>query len=189
MNRKELKELGLADDQIEGVMKSYNADIEPLKTKLANATKESDSYKQTVEDRDKQLSDLKKQSGDNKDLQTKIEELQNTNKEEKAKHQSELAGVKKDSAIRLALMNSKAKDPNLLMKSLDTDKISINDEGKLDGLKDQVDSFKKGHEYMFNQGEPKPKNPINAFSGGNPGGSDNEDSLLQKITSRMAGDK
>lgn len=188
MERKELKDLGLSDDQINGVMKAYNSDIDPLKTSVASLTSERDSYKQGVSDRDAQLKDLKEKSGDNDELKQQIAELQKSNKQSAEKYENDLANVKKDSAIKLALRDSKAKDSDLVLKSLDMDNIKLGDDGKLTGLKEQIEGLKESHDYLFDSETPKPKKPINAFAGGNPNGNqeDGKDSIVKRIADRMS---
>ena len=189
MERKELKNLGLTEEQITGVMKSYNADIDPLKTSVTELTSERDSFKQGVTDRDKQLKDLKATAGDNKELKHQIADLQKSNEQSSDKYKSDLAEVKKDSAIKLALRDSKAKDSDIVLKSLNLDDIKLGDDGKLTGLDEQLKGLKESHDYLFDSETPKPiKKPINAFAGGNPSGSDpqGEDSLVKRIAERMS---
>lgn len=191
MERKALKGLDLSDTQIDGVMKLYNKDVDPLKENMANVQSEIDSYKSTIADRDSQLDELKKTAGDNKDLQSQIEQLKNENKKATEELNTKLADVKKDSAIKLSLKDSKAKDADMVFNSLNLDDIELTSDGKLKGLDSQLDEFKKSHDYMFEpepakDPEPKPS-PINAMAGGNPSGSQSEqETLVQKIASRMA---
>ena len=189
MERKELKNLGLTEEQITGVMKSYNADIDPLKTSVTELTSERDSFKQGVTDRDKQLKDLKATAGDNKELKHQIADLQKSNEQSSDKYKSDLAEVKKDSAIKLALRDSKAKDSDIVLKSLNLDDIKLGDDGKLTGLDEQLKGLKESHDYLFDSETPEPiKKPINAFAGGNRSGSDpqGEDSLVKRIAERMS---
>ncbi|KRK90516.1 phage scaffolding protein [Companilactobacillus futsaii] len=189
MERKALKDLGLSDKQVNGVMKAYNSDIDPIKSELESIKTERDSYKQGVTDRDSQLKDLKEKSGDNKELKAQIAQLQDDNKKSSDDFKAQLAGVKKDNAIKLALRDSKAKDADLVFKDLDMSGIELGEDGKLTGLDKQIKDLKESHDYLFENEEPEPNNHINAFKGGNPSGNNGgqEDSLVKKIADRMSG--
>ncbi|WP_172968727.1 phage scaffolding protein [Companilactobacillus mishanensis] len=187
MERKDLKGLELSDDQITGVLKLYNQDLDPLKASLQTAETERDTFKESVTDRDNQLADLQKQVGDNEELKSQIEELQSTNKKSSSEFQDQIATMKRDGAIKLALRDSKAKDADMVFKSLDLNDVTLNDKGKLSGLSDQLEEFKKSHDYMFEAEPEQKKEPINAFIDGNPSGAQGDkDSLVSKIASRMA---
>lgn len=83
MKREELKKLGLTDEQIDYVMDENGKDVNAQKAiveqkdqEITNLTTERDGLKTQVADRDKDIADLKKQSGDNEALNNKLTELQ-----------------------------------------------------------------------------------------------------------------
>ena len=83
MKREELKNLGLTDDQIKFVMDENGKDINAQKAiiedrdqKITALTTERDGLKTQVADRDKDIDDLKKQSGNTDELNKKLTELQ-----------------------------------------------------------------------------------------------------------------
>lgn len=83
MKREELKNLGMTDDQIKFVMdengKEINAQkaiIEQKDQEITALTTERDGLKTQVADRDKDIDDLKKQSGNTAELNDKLTELQ-----------------------------------------------------------------------------------------------------------------
>lgn len=186
MKREFLKSLGLTDEIADKVIAEHGKDVQTANSKIATAEQERDSYKEQITERDKQLKELNDNSGNNKELQEQIKQLQEDNKTASSKYQTELANVQKDNAIKLALKDSKAKDADMVFKSLKLDDVKLED-GKLTGLDSQLEDLKKSHDYMFDA-ETKKADPINAFVGGNPsGGSEEENSLVSKIASRMTG--
>lgn len=193
MERKALKALELSDTQIDSVMKLFNKEIDPLKAELETTKSERNSYKQSVTDRDNQLNELKKTAGNSKELQDQIKQLQDDNKSATETFKAQLADVKKDSAIKLALKDSKAKDADMVFKALDLDSVKLTDDGKLKGLDEQINDFKKSHDYMFEAESVKgqePKGSIKASVGGNPSGTNSgQETLTQKIASRLAGNE
>ena len=83
MKREELKKLGMTDEQIDFVMDEYGkginaqkAIIETKDQQITSLTTERDGLKTQVADRDKDISELKKQSGNSEALNTKLTELQ-----------------------------------------------------------------------------------------------------------------
>lgn len=73
------------------------------KTRFNEVNEENKTLKQSVSDRDKQLNDLKKSSGDNAELKAQIEELQKKNTEQAKAHAAEMAQLKLDNAVDTAL--------------------------------------------------------------------------------------
>lgn len=94
-------------------------------------------------------------------LKTKISDL------EKA-HAAELAKVRKDSAIEVALLGAKARNVKAARALIDDAKITLKDDGTLDGL--DIAAMQKDAPYLFEITETKDKG--NGHPGGKPGGSD-----------------
>lgn len=110
----------------------------------------------TVKDRDKQLEDLRKSSGDNEALQKQITELQTANKTAKTEYEANLKKVTLDSKVETALLGAKAKNSKAVRALLDESKISLDGDNIL-GLNEQLETLKKDSAYLF--GEDSPKNP------------------------------
>lgn len=188
MKREELKELGLNDDQIAAVMTSYGKEVNPLKEQVDSLTSERDNLKQQVSDRDGQLDDLRKNAGKNEELQATIKQLQDDNKAAAAKYQNDLAAKEKGYKIEGALRDAKAKNVKAVLSLIDTEKVSVQKDGTLDGLTDQIEAVKKSDSYLFdaeNAGQP-------IKFGGNFGNGDNnngagKDDIASRIAARFAG--
>ena len=156
MERKFLKDLGLADDVIEKVMAENGKDIEGLKSAgEASKTTIADLQKQ-LGDRDKQLETLKKSSGDNEAFQKQIADLQAANKTAKADYDANLKKVTLGNKIELALLGAKAKNTKAVRALLDESKISLDGENVI-GLEDQIKAIQKSDPDFF--GDKKPGNP------------------------------
>lgn len=188
MKREELKELGLNDDQIAAVMTSYGKEVNPLKEQVDSLTSERDNLKQQVSDRDGQLDDLRKNAGKNEELEATIKQLQEDNKATAAKYQNDLAAKEKGFKIEGALRDAKAKNVKAVLSLIDTEKVSVQKDGTLDGLTDQIEAVKKSDSYLFdaeNAGQP-------IKFGGNFGNGDNnngagKDDIASRIAARFAG--
>lgn len=164
MKRDELKNIGLTDEQIEKVMQRYGADVEAAKQAGA-------ADKQKVADLTSQLqqvqADLQKAQTGAADLETVKAQLQHA--------QTALKETQKANAIRDALAEFKPRDAALLGRLIDTAKVTVNDDGTLIGLREQVEPLKTSSAYLFADtpddkgGNPEPGNPggtgfnMNAF--------------------------
>lgn len=182
MKREDLKEMGLNDDQIASVMTAYGKEMNPLKEQVDSLTSERDNLQQQVSDRDDQLDDLRKSAGKNQELEAQIKQLQDDNKAAATKYQNELAAKEKGFKIEGALRDAKAKNVKAVLSLIDTDRVSVKKDGKLDGLTDQLDAIKQSDGYLFESDESK--NRINI--GGNFSNDDNSDTGKDDIASHIA---
>lgn len=157
MQREFLKGLGLDDEAIEKVMAEHGKDVTAAKQQMSDVEAERDGLKTQLQERDKDIEDLKKNSGTSEELKQQITELQQKNKELETTYQSELAETKKNSAIELALAGAKAKNPKAVKALLDIDKLELTDEG-IKGLDEQLQTLQESDSYLFGE-ETKASNP------------------------------
>lgn len=124
------------------------AKYDQLKTDLDNTKTSLNTAQTTIED-------LKKNNGDNADLQqkvsdyeTKIANLEATGKAEKAK-------MLKEIAIKDALYAEKAKHPELLISKFDLSKIILDEKGEnvVSGIEEQMKSNKETYKDLFGETE------------------------------------
>ncbi|ECP2184084.1 TPA: phage scaffolding protein [Listeria monocytogenes] len=150
MQREYLKGLGLEDEVINKVMAENGKDITAAKQQLSEVEAERDGLKSQLTQRDKDIDDLKKDSGTSEELKKQIEDLQQKNTDLESNYQSEIAETKKNSAIELALASAKAKNPKAVRALLDNDKLELTDEG-LKGLDEQLGALQESDAYLFGQ--------------------------------------
>lgn len=184
MKREELKEHGLSEEQINFVMAQNGKDVNALNDKINGLTSERDGLQKQIDDRDEQLTTLKKSAKDNEELQSQIKQLQDENKTAKQNYQDQLAKQNKSFKIEGALRDAKAKNIKTVLPLIDTEKVSVNDDGSLNGLSEQLDAVKKDNSFLFEADQPKPNVTLsNKFSD-----SDNNnsgDGLVDRIAQRM----
>jgi len=169
MNREELKELGLTDEQIESVMKAHGTVVNTTKQELSDVTSERDALKETVKDRDAQLNTLK--DVDPEKLKKEIADLQAANESKDNEHAAEMKNVQLSNAIKLALANN-VHDVDVASTLIDKEKLVIGADGAIVGLDEQVNALKESKSYLFVQ-DPKPPGGPQIFAGGNPNGGGN----------------
>lgn len=148
MKKDDFIKLGLTEEQAAECEKAVNEvykDFIP-KARFDEVNNEKKRLESEVKDRDTQLENLKKASGDNEELKNQIEQLQRDN---------EL--IKRDAAIEKALTGAKAKNltaVKALLKDMDT--AEILKDGTLKGLEDQIKTLKKdeGTKFLFEEDKP-----------------------------------
>ncbi|MBJ6360864.1 phage scaffolding protein [Paenibacillus sp. GCM10012307] len=180
MTKEEFIALGLTEEQ---ATKAATASAEELKGFIPKARfDEVNTSKKKAEDdlkdRDKQLEELKKSSGDAAELTKKIESLQTENKAAKEKYETEAATLKLNTAVKLALAG-KVHDPDDVTRLLDTTKIELDENGSVKaGLDDQIKGLQTSKAYLFipedsgaGQFQFRGTNPFESGGSGGSGGS------------------
>lgn len=184
MKREELKEQGLNDDQIDFVMAQNGKEVNALNDKINGLTNERDGLQDQINDRDTQLSDLKKSVKDNADLKNQIKQLQDENKTASQKYKDQLAEQSKSFKIEGALRDAKAKNIKTVLPLIDTDKVTVNDDGTLNGLAEQIDNVKKDNGYLFSEEHDQPHVTLGGGFGDDEG-KGKGDTLISRIAERM----
>lgn len=181
MTTEELRALGLTDEQIKKVMASHGQSInaEKAKTKADLDAKiaEVDSLNKQLKERDKDIKDLKKSSGDNEDLSKQLSDLQEKYKTDTANLNAQLSETKLNSAISEAMSGTKARNADVVKKMLNMDEISINSEGQLVGLDEQISRLQETEAYLFDLGTTTSKTDPNSGSGNGLGTVDSGNSI------------
>lgn len=180
MNKEDLIAMGLTEEQAKKVMASLDGNF-VTKTRFNEINEENKTLKQSVADRDKQLEDLKKSSGDNAELKKQIETLQQQNAEQQKAHEAELKQLKLDNAIDTALTAAGAKNVKAVKPFIDTTKIKLGEDGKLTGLDEQLKEVQKTEGYLFAEKQQKQQ----TFKGFQPGASGEVKPGTEVDTSKM----
>ena len=144
MKKEEFTALGISEELAEKAEKASEKELKGYvkKNELDEAKKENQTLQQSVKDRDKQLEDLKKASGDHEELKKQIETLQGENKAAKEKYDAEMKELKLTTAIKLAVAG-KVHDEDIAAGLFDRSKLILSDDGKVTGLEEQLKSIQK----------------------------------------------
>lgn len=148
MNEARLKELGVPDAAIQAVLNEW--------TKINGALQqENESYKTRIKDHEKSLKELEKFKGDNAQLATKLEELQNAHTAAQEKFTKDMSDYKKSQAIKYALgtmKDAKPHDTDIVMALLDSNKIDVDDNGNIkSGFDEQINTLRKDKSFLFSE--------------------------------------
>jgi hypothetical protein len=118
----------------------------------ANETKKT--LETQVSDRDKQIEALKKVDPDK--LQAEITRLQGENKTAKEKFDADLKTARLSAALDLGITKAKGKNATAIKSLLDPSKLTLKDDGAVDGLDAALDALKKSDGYLFTVEETHP---------------------------------
>lgn len=150
MTKESLMQMGLTDEQATKVMEALNGAFVP-KSRFNEVNTELQNAKNTIKERDTQLEELKKSTGDVKALNDKITELQTANAEQKKAHDAEMKALKISNAVEMALTTAKAKN-NVAAKALLSEfltKAELAEDGTVKGLDAEIKKLVDGESTAF----------------------------------------
>lgn len=128
MKKEELLELGLNEEQIQGVFKLNGQDINSIKS-------ERDNLKAELEVANNKISDFEK---------INVDEI----KAEVEKYKNEISNLKLDHSIENSLLKSKVKNPKAAKALLDMEALK-NSKNFDSDLENQIKSMKESDSYLF----------------------------------------
>lgn len=154
MNIEELiKTLGIAQESQTTATDAIKAFLDGFyipKARFNEINEKNKDLVAQIADRDKQLTTLKKAAGDNESLKAQIENLQKANKEQKDAADARIKTLQLDSAIKLALGES-VQDLDIVSSLIKRDALVLGEDGKVSGLKEQVEDLRKTKPFLFKQ--------------------------------------
>jgi hypothetical protein len=163
--------------KIQGMTEELAAEVEKAsaeelkgfipKTRFDEVNEAKKNAEALVKERDKQLEDVKKATGDNEELKKQIETLQEQNKTAKADYEAKIKQMQVDNAVSSALTAAGAKNPATVRALLkDLEKAEIGEDGAVKGLAEQIKAIKESDAYLFTSAEAgKPAGVTPAASG------------------------
>lgn len=159
MKREFLKGLELSEEQINAIMAEHGKDVEASKSQLAELTTETESLKTQIADRDKDIKSLKKDAGDNEGLSKQLTDLQDKYKTDTETLTQQLNQTKLNGALDTVLSGAKARNPKAVKGLLDMDRVKLTDDGKIEGIDDQLEALRKSDAYLFDEGTKSQYSP------------------------------
>ena len=155
MKKEELIALGLTEAQADKVVSSWNDSIKNGFVPLDRFNEVNTAKKKLegdLEERDKQLDDLSKSTGDIEELKNQITTLQSENKAAKEAHEKELKELKVSNALEKALTDAKAKNSKAVQALLELgNDVELDEDGTIKGLDEKIKALKESDAYLFNE--------------------------------------
>lgn len=163
MNLEQIKALnieGLSDDNAKKIADASQEELKTYipKTRFDEVNNTKKELEKQVQDRDKQIEDIKKNAGDNEELKKTIENLQADNKKKDEDYQAQIKDIKLTNAILLAIGDD-AHDKDLVLSQVDKSKLILGDDDKVTGLDEQVKEIKANKPFLFKTPTPAPNEP------------------------------
>ena len=162
MKKERFLELGLDEEQAKAAAKEFSEAVAGFvpKSRVDEVTKDKNHYKSEFERIDGELTEMKKNAKDQDELNAEITKLQTDITKSNSKHQSEIKQIKVENAIK----EQGAKRIKTVLSEIDVDKITVDEDGNLVGLNEQIATLKEDEETSFLfEGEKKME-----FKGANP---------------------
>ena len=146
MKREYLKSLELSEEIIDKIMDENGKDVEAVKNKYADY----DNIKVQLKEANKQIENFKNMDIDKikkaaDDWKKKFDKSEQTHKEQNDK-------LKKETAIKTAIAD-KAQDIDIVAKLFDMDKITVDEDGKVSGVDEQLTAMQESKKFLFKTNE------------------------------------
>lgn len=159
MKKEDLMKIeGMTDDLATKIAEASAEELKGYipKTRFDEVNEAKKNAEALVKERDKQLEDVKKSTGDNEELKKQIEQLQESNKTAKAEYEKQIRQLAKDNIDAQLLTENGAKNAKAVVALLDAldDKLE-GDEYKAARLA-QIQALQKSDSYLFDvKNEPQ----------------------------------
>lgn len=181
-----LKKLGIEDEVANKILsgmkenKIYTTSEENIDERYQKLKEQKVDLETQISTAATTIADLKKGNKDNEELQGKITQYETDLAALKTDSESKIKNITIDNAIKLALKDNKAKHEDLLIGKFDREKLILKEDGKIEGLEDQIKGFKDTYKELFEQ-------PLGGTTPNNKGNSDTDpkDPFLQGFNSEI----
>lgn len=162
MKKEELIKLGLDEETAKKVEAASTEELKGYveKTKYSELETIKNQLEESNKTVNKQLEDLKKNTGDAEALKAEIQKMQDENKNKETEYANNIKKLKVDNAVELALIGAKAKNTKAVKALLNLENLEIGEDGKVKGLEDQIKNLTKdeGTAFLF-EAESKTETP------------------------------
>ena len=150
-----LKNCGVEEEKANEIVKAmseakvYTTNLENVDVRYNKLQEQKKQLEEVSKNYEKQLKDLTKNNADIEALNKLVEQLQLSNKELEESHFKEMHNLQFNFALENALNSAKSKNNKALKALLDMNSIKYQ-EGKLEGLQEQIEVLQKDASYLFN---------------------------------------
>lgn len=157
MKKEEFVALGISAELAEKAAAASEEELKGFipKSRFDEVNTAKKNAEKLYNDTKTELDNLKESAGDNAELQSKIEDLQNQLKTKDGEYAAEIADMKMSNAITTAL-GSTVLDTGIVSGLLDKSKLVLTEDGKVAGLDEQIKSIKESKPFLFKDGEKYP---------------------------------
>lgn len=151
-----LKKNGVEDQVIENIFsdmaegKVYITKEQNIEERYSKVKNQKNELDKQLADRDKQIEELMKNNSSNTELLNQLEALKQENLNSKNEYESKISKLEFNYALDKALLGAKCRNTTALKALLRLDDIKMN-EGKLEGLEEQLETLRENDGYLFEE--------------------------------------
>ena len=146
MKREYLKSLELSEEIIDKIMDENGKDVEAVKNKYVDY----DNIKVQLKEANKQIENFKNMDIDK--IKQAADDWKSKFDESEQEHQRQLEELIKETAIKTAIAD-KAQDIDIVAKLFDMDKITVDEDGKVSGVDEQLTAMQESKKFLFKTNE------------------------------------
>jgi hypothetical protein len=146
--KESLMAMGIAEELANKIVAAYAEAQKKFipKSRFDEVIAEREEAKRLLTESNAKIEELSKV--DPKELEAQITQLKGDLAQSQKDSDEKLAAAKRDSAVRLAL-TGQVHDADLVISQLDTSKITIKDDGSVDGLDGQIKDLREKKSFLF----------------------------------------
>ncbi|AUO18663.1 phage scaffolding protein [Monoglobus pectinilyticus] len=146
MKREYLKSLELSEEIIDKIMDENGKDVEAIKNKYADY----DNIKVQLKEANKQIENFKSMDIDK--IKQAADDWKSKFDESEQEHKKQIEKFIKETAIKTAIAD-KAQDIDIVAKLFDMDKITVDEDGKVSGVDEQLTAMQESKKFLFKTNE------------------------------------
>lgn len=157
-----LKSQGLSDEQVEAVAKGltgagiYLSVNEHIDTRYSKLKGQKELLDEQLKAANGTIEALRKDNGSNEDLQAEVKKYKDGLADLQAKYDRDVTTIEKRMQVIAALEKEGAINPDLLVNSIDLEKVELKD-GKISGHTDSIKDLKKNYANQFKEKDKDPE--------------------------------
>ena len=155
MNKADLIALGVSEEVAGQVIILHGKDIESHKTQIAAAQAASEALKGQLAEADKVISGFKELDVDG--IRAAADTWKVKAEQAEAESAAKVTALKFDHALDGALIGAKARNATAVKALLSRESLSLQEDGSLSGLAEQLEKIKTENDYLFESATPLPK--------------------------------
>ena len=146
MKREYLKSLELSEEIIDKIMDENGKDVEAIKNKYADY----DNIKVQLKEANKQIENFKSMDIDK--IKQAADDWKSKFDESEQEHKKQIEKFIKETANKTAIAD-KAQDIDIVAKLFDMDKITVDEDGKVSGVDEQLTAMQESKKFLFKTNE------------------------------------
>lgn len=151
LSREFLKGLELDKSTIDAIMSEYGSGVTELKEQLEEFKTKNETLAKGAEELNKLKADYEALNESFKTLEAEKLEIATEKEQLSTKNAEEIVKIKRDYAISSAIAKSMPRDEKAYRAHLDESKITLNENGELEGFYEQDKDIKENYSYLFDE--------------------------------------